>query len=190
MISLEIASIVTAFSEKTVGTKVVNRQAFVDVAKKAISVYPFHSQRVPGQGFVECPEALLYLSSGVGKRTNDPKDYHPVLYRGRVELFLKRKNAAELKGCALIVYTKQAYLNDPEVRNDKKERQRISESDCSHVLVSVLGFAGPKAPYTPYRLVSNLAGGNKEAETWSVSDIRQKARQSKTYWDEWCTVAD
>ncbi len=53
-----------------------------------------------------------------------------------------------------------------------------------------LASTGPRAPYTPYRLISNLAGGNNEALEWTAEEIRKKAVESKKYHDEWCVVAD
>lgn len=184
------SDIVTAFMPNTVGTKVLDAERFLEVAKQAIAGFDFTSGRVPGQGFISCPDAVPFVSAGVGKRTQDATDYLPVFYRGRVDLFLRRSRASAVEGCALVVYTKQAYLEDPDIRSNAERRARIEESDCTHVLVAVLAFAGPKAPLSPFRLVYNLAGGNNEATEWSVEDIRAKAREALDYDTEWCVVAD
>lgn len=52
------------------------------------------------------------------------------------------------------------------------------------------GFAGPKAPLTPHRLVANLAGGNRAALVWTADEIRAEAMASNEYDREWCVVAD
>ncbi|MBU1721538.1 hypothetical protein KKG38_02030 [Patescibacteria group bacterium] len=184
------ASIVSAFNVEAIGTKVLNSEKFTEVAQKAIAAFDFEGQDVPGQGFIFVPDAVPFVSAGVGRRTENASDFHAVLYRGRVELFLKRSCAAAVDGCALVVYTREAYLADPDVQADAKEQQRIEESDCTHVLVAILAFAGPKAPLSPVRFVHNLAGGNNEAATWTVEEIREKAVEVKSYDDTWCVVAD
>lgn len=88
------------------------------------------------------------------------------------------------------MYTAEAYLSDPDVAGDEAEVRRIQRSGCTHVLVAVLASAGPKSPYSPERFVSNLAGGNKEALTWSAEEIRQKAAEVTAYAREWSVVAD
>ncbi len=190
MVRIANASIVTAFNEKTVGTKVTNKEEFEKVAIQAIEKYDFAAQRVPGQGFIPCNDLAGCLSAGVGKRTKNSDDYVSRLYRGKVELFLRRKHAAKVEGVALIVYTREAYLSDPDTASDKEEVAYVEASDATHFLVAVLGFAGPKAPLSPDRLIHNLAGGNKEALEWSAEEIRAKALETKTYHDEWCVVAD
>ena len=62
--------------------------------------------------------------------------------------------------------------------------------NATHVVVAVLGFAGPNPPLSPYRFVSNLAGGNNEALTYTADDMRRMAKDIKAYDDEWCVVAD
>lgn len=188
MTKLIAANIVTCFDASSIGTKVLDRERFEVVAKAAISTHDFDADDVPGQGFIQCPDAVPFVSAGVGKRTENPSDYVLRLYRGVVEVFLRREHAASVEGCALVVYTKEAYLADPDVAGDEVELERVK--DATHVLVAVLAFAGPKAPLSPHRLVHNLAGGNREAALWTADEIRAKALDSKTYHDEWCVVAD
>lgn len=184
------ANILTAFSDCTIGTKVTDYKEFERVAIAAIEKFDFAGQRVPGQGFIPCDDLIPYVSAGVGARTQDPNDYVARLYRGNVELFLRRDRAAKVTGAALVVYTREAYLADPDVRTNESEQARVATSDATHILVAVLAFAGPKAPLTPTRLVHNLAGGNNEAAGWTADEIRAKAEEVKQYWDEWVVVAD
>lgn len=190
MIKLVSSNIVTAFSNSTIGTKVTDADNFLVAVEMRVRNHAFNLERVPGQGFIHCNEVIPYVSAGVGKRTKDPNDYVLREHRGTVEAYLSRKHAATVDGCALVVYTVEAYLNDPDVQADSDETARIKSSEATHVLVAVLAFAGPKAPLSPHRLVHNLAGGNKEALTWSADEIRANALESKTYHDEWCTIAD
>lgn len=187
-INLVSANTVTCFAASSIGTKVLDRKKFEAAAIAVIEKYNFVAQQVPGQGFIQCPEAVPFVSAGVGKRTLETSDYVLRLYRGTVEMFLRREHAASVEACALVVYTKEAYLTDPDVAGDPAEPERVK--DATHVLVAVLAFAGPKAPLSPHRLVHNLAGGNKEAAVWTADEIRAKALETKTYHDEWCTVAD
>ncbi len=186
--SLYIADTFTAFRAITVGTQVLDRLAFTEVALNAIAEHDFTKDRVPGQGFILCSDAIPFLSAGVGPRSSNPDDYVCQAHRGRVSAFLKRVFAAPVKGCALIVYTKAAYLADPDI--DPVEQEHLAKHDhVTHVLVAVLAFAGPTPPLEPYRLVANLAGGNNEALVWTADEIRAQASASIEYDREWCVVA-
>lgn len=188
-ITIGMADIVTAFDELTIGTKVLHRNAFLTTVKDAVAIHDFNAERVPGQAVIELPEkACHYVSAGVGQRTKDPSDYVARLYRNRVQLYLKRGKAAQCDNVRVVVYTLDAYLNDPDV--DLTEADRISENNCTHVLIAVLGSAGPKSPLSPGIFVHNLAGGNHEAMSWSAEEIRQKAGEIESYNSGWCTVAD
>lgn len=189
-IQIVSANIVTAFSAAAVGTKVTHAVDFLSVAAKAIEAFDFASQRVPGQGFIMCPEAIPFVSAGVGPRSADAADYVVRTHRGEAQMFLKREKAAPVEGCALIVYTREAYLADPDVAGDAAEVARIQGLNPRFVLIAVLAFAGPKAPLTPSRLVHNLAGGNKEALVWTADEIRAKAKESLDYDRSWAVVAD
>lgn len=189
-IRITSANIVTALDNPAIGTRVTNVRTFFEVAERAIAAFDFGAQRVPGQGFIMCPDLVPYLSAGVGKRSDNPEQYVVRAHRGRVDAYLRREYAAPCEGAALVVYTRAAYLADPDVRKDEAEVARIESSEATHVLVAVLGFAGPKAPLSPYRLVHNLGGGNNEAATWTVEEIQALARQSLDYDAEWAVVAD
>lgn len=185
------ASIVTAFNESAIGTKVINASGFRAHLADAIGSCDFAAQRVPGQAFLTLPEAAhKTVSAGVGKRTLNPADFVCREYRGKVGAFLKREHAAPVEGLAAVVYTAEAYLSDPDVAGDESEVARVRESAATHVLVAPLAFAGPKAPYPAWTLIHNLAGGNKEALEWSADEIREKASETESYWSEWCVVAD
>lgn len=191
MAILTHASILTAYSPSTIGSKVVDREGFETLVCRGIESHDTSKDRAPGQHFIKLPaEACPLVSAGVGHRTANPEDYVLRVHRGRVSEFLKREKAAAVEGCAVVVYTAEAYLSDPDVAGDEAEVERVKAAGATHVLIAVLAFAGPQSPLTPYRLAHNLAGGNKEAATWSPEEIREKAAQSKSYWDEWATVAD
>ena len=188
MIKLVTANIVTAFSDVTVGTKVTDAANFLAAATAAVESFDFEAQTVPGQGFIMCPEAVPFVSAGVGVRRPHPSFYVCREHRGAVSAFLRREFAAPVTGCALVAYTAEAYFADPDVTPE--EKVRVMALDATHVLVAVLAFAGPKAPLSPYRLVGNLGGGNNEALTWTADEIRAKAKESMAYDAEWAVVAD
>lgn len=182
------ADILTALKSDTIGSKVTNDSGFIDAACRAIAAYDFEKQRVPGQGFIMCPDAVPFVSAGVGPRSADPKHYVCREHRGVVGAYLRREFAAPVTGCALVVYTTKAYLADPDIT--PAEAARVTESEATHVLVAVLAFAGPESPLSPYRLVWNLGGGNNEALAWSADEIRAKAKASIDYDTLWVPVAD
>lgn len=187
------ADIVTAFAAETIGTRVVEVNRFRALVAQAIEEHDFSADTPAGQGFLPLPdEAIETVSCGVGRRTADPVDYHPRLYRGVVGLFLKREKAAKAESVAAVVYTADAYLADPEVKGTDEER-RIRESGATHALVAVLASVGPKPPVSSDRFVKNLAGGNRRYspdEGYTLEKAIAEARQVAAYHDEWCTVAD
>jgi len=189
MVNLWVSEICSAFDDSPVGTKVTDIVKFLEAAETAVAAYDFSKTRVPGQGFLMCPEVVPFISSAVGRRSSNPEDYTLREHRGVVAAYLKRQFAAPVTGCALVVYTKQAYFDDPDTTTD--EIVKINEEHrCSHVLVAILGFSGPQPPSLPtYRLVWNLAGGNREALVWTADEIRQKAVEAVEYDDIWSTVA-
>ena len=171
-----------------VGTKVTNYGGFFTALSLALRSYDSTNDRVPGQHFIIVPEAMPYVSAGVGRRSSayGAAQYVVRSHRGRMEAYLKRDYAAPVTGVAVVVYTRAAYVADPEV-----SREEIAAlGNATHVVVAVLGFAGPNPPLSPYRFVSNLAGGNNEALTYTADDIRRMAKDIKAYDDEWCVVAD
>lgn len=185
------ANILTAFSESTIGSKVIDQSGFLTTLVDEIAKHDSSKDRIVGQHYVQLPSGFnSMVSAGVGRRTNNPEDYVLRLYRGKVSTYLKRDKAVPVESVAAIVYTLEAYLSDPDVQKDEKESQRVKDNGATHILVAVLASAGPKAPLGISRFVSNLAGGNKEALTWTADEIRSKAVEIVKYWDEWEVVAD
>lgn len=183
------SSILTAFANSTIGSKVVDPEAFAAALATALESYDTTKDRAPGQHYVVLPEsAFSTVSAGVGQKTNEAGDYVVRIHRGQATMFLRREKAASVEGLAVVVYTHAAYMTDPDVANDPAEIQRIG--DATHIIVAVLASAGPRSPLTTYRLVHNLAGGNNEVATWTKEDIVAKAVESKDYWDKWEVVAD
>ncbi len=185
------SNICSAFTPNAIGTRVVDGDAFLNALETAVASYDASADRVPGQHFVPMPEdTYCTVSTGVGQRSPDPQDYTIRVHRGQVNAYLKREKAAPVEALAAIVYTRNAYLNDPDVQKNAAEQERVNSSDVSHVLVAVLASAGPRSPLTPDRFVKNLAGGNREALAWNGDEIRAKASEIAAYYDAWCVVAD
>jgi hypothetical protein len=193
------SNICSAFAPSgVIGSKVSNQAEFLRVLHAAVATHDFSADRIPGQGFIQIPEAIPFVSAGVGKPRLNPEDYVLREYRGRVSAFLKREFAASVEGCAAVVYTMQAYLADPDVTPDEVKRittesllqaEDVASKDV-YVLVAVLAVAGPSSQLGPHRFTANLAGGNKEAQVWTADEIRAKAREIMAYENEWATVAD
>ena len=183
------SKIVSAFKAETIGTKVRDASGFAGFVEAAIASTDFAAQRVAGQAFVMLPQASWgTVSAGCGKRTLDPSHYVARVHRGEVGLYLARSHAAPIEGLAVVVYTADAYRLDPDVLADAPELARIE--GATHVLVAVLGFAGPKSPLPKGTFVHNLAGGNREAALYSADEIRKMACEIEAYWGEWSIVAD
>ena len=187
-----ISNLCSCFSTLSIGTKVLDEKGFFSALDHAIEQHDLSKDRAEGQHFVSLPtKAYPCVSAGVGKKTQNADDYVIRVHRGQPTLFLKRAFAAPVEGLACVVYTQQAYLQDPDVLQDTAEHDRVAAMDCiDYVIVAVLAFAGPQSPLTPHRLVHNLAGGNNEVASWTKEEIQEKAKASLEYWNTWEVVAD
>lgn len=191
-IKIETSSIVTAFQPRgVIGSKIGfgKKAQFMAELDAAVAAHDTSTERVPGQAFVRLGErANDMVTAGVGRRVDDPSAYAVRTHRGRCSAYLTRDYAEPVTGVACVVYSMAAYGLDPEVSKD--EVATLEASGATHVLVAVIAFAGPASPLSPLRFVSNLAGGNKEAEVWTADEIRAKATEIYDYDCEWCAVAD
>ena len=192
------SNICSAFEPSgVIGSKVINHAEFSRVLQAAVAAHDFAADRIPGQAFILIPEAIPFVSAGAGRPTTDPSNYVLREYRGKVSAFLKREFAAPVEGCAAVVYTMQAYLDDPDITPEEAKRVTAAtllsgdvSSDTTYVLVTVLAFAGPQSQLSPHRFTANLAGGNHEAQVWTADEIRAKARDIMSYDNQGTTVAD
>jgi len=183
------SNICSAFgTHSVIGSKVINHAEFNRILLAAVAAHDFSADRIPGQGFILIPEAIPFVSSGVGRPTENPDDYALHLYRGRVSAFLRRERAAVAESCAAVIYTLQAYLDDPDITPE--EAERVNRLGPAYVLVAVLASSGPRSELGPYRFTANLAGGNHEAQVWTADEIRAKAKDIMGYDNSWTTVAD
>lgn len=211
---LAISDIVTAFNkEGVIGTKVIIPQEdFITTLETTVLLTDnLQEDQVPGQHFVKCPRGMNEMvSCGTGKHTGNAEDYIVRMHRGEPCLFLKRELAAPCTGLACVIYTRQAYLDDPQVT---PERVEALPEDATHVLVAVLGFSdSPKPEVSSHRFVRNLAGGNNEYDMLAraqaeyekaegadrfdsllqreVELMVKRAKAVVEYEQTWCTVAD
>ena len=191
---IKAANIVTALDDKTIGSKVINRDIFWSILCESVKGTDFNNQKVPGQALIPLTswacktlDACQCVSAGVGKRTNNIDDYVIREHRGHIGMYLKRECATTtVDKLDVVVYTKDAYVKDPDV--DEDEINRVKEA--SHILVAVLASSGPQSPLTPGRFVKNLAGGNRNMDDVTVEHLKDTARSIAEYYDTWCTVAD
>ena len=183
------SDICSAFESRTIGTKVTDAQKFLAEVEKVTANHDFSTDRVPGQAVLQVPGATPFVSPGMGLRSQDPTSYVLREHRGRVGAYLKRHLAGTAKNCAVVLYTVEAYLRDPDI--DTFEARRIADTGATHVLVAVLASTTETtSPLPPYRFVWNLAGGNHEAVLWTADEIRAKAKEIITYDQGWAPVAD
>lgn len=192
IVHLYVSSICSSFSAETIGTKVTNTTKFCDLLADAIRGYDFTQGLVPGQALIPLDEAVPYISSGYGRSSSDPDDYILQVHRGKVGAYLKRYRAETAIGCSVVVYTKQAYLDDPDIDEDPRDAVKVREdTQVTHVIIAVLSSVhGKKSTLSPYRFVKNLAGGNHEALLWTADEIRDKACEIAEQEDGWSVVAD
>ena len=183
-----ISSILTAFEAKTIGTKAL--EGFGLHLMHAVESHDFNTESICGQACIHIPDAIPFVSGGLGRSRKDPNDYVLRSHRGKVHAYLKREFAEPVTDCHVVVYTRDAYLADPDIDEDPDEANRIQNSSCTHVLIAVLAASGAPSTLSPYRFVKNLAGGNHEALAWSADEIRAKAREIAANVDEWSVVAD
>ena len=188
---IAFANIVTAFDDSTVGSKVTSPREFLFALEEGVRSHDTSRDRAPGQHFVvlSTPEAMSAVSCGIGLRPTDPDDFLLRNHRGNVSVFLRREHALPVSFLAAIVYTREAYLSDPDV---VASGETVAE-EATHVLVAVLasaeGVPNP-LPRGTYRLAHCLAGGNKEADAWSLEEVKQMCADSVAYEDRFCVVAD
>lgn len=195
-----MSDICTAFNPlNVIGSKVTNARLFVSVLREAIKVHDFAADRIPGQGFIEIPDAIPFVSCGVGRPSSDPNHYVLREHRGHVSAYLKREFAAPAESCAAVVYTEAAYFADPDVTAEETERVKtqvsLSQDIGGHigeiyVVVAVMASAGPSSSLSAHRFTANLAGGNREAQVCTADEIRAKAREIVDYENKWTTIAD
>jgi hypothetical protein len=186
------SNIVSAFSPSAIGAKVVDAGAFNLLLEEAISGHDFSTGSTPGQAVIELRGDFSCVSSGDGRRSADPGDYVCRLYRGRVQMFLRRSLASPVASLRAVVYTKEGYLRDPDVVAEPPEAERILRENPTHVLVAVLATSAPSSFVSPYRFVANLAGGNLDYQEGrkTYADLVELARNVKQFDDEWAVVAD
>ena len=175
------------FTPEAIGTFVRRPMALQVAIEEALLQYKFPEN---GQGFVSLPEAdWCYVLPGVARRTTNPEDYCNRLHRGKVGQFLDRTKVAlpALSGVAAIIYTREAFLADPQTSD--AEKQAFIEAGHTHCWVTTLAFAGPKPPVTSWRFVVNLAGGNAAYETMTRDELVEMAQSIEAYEAEWAVVA-
>jgi len=196
-----ISNIVQAFDVKAVGTRIKSdcEAKFMVEVTKAVSAFDWSSCHTEGQAYIVLPENVNnYVLSGVGYRTENKCDYYIRLWRGKVGLFLKRHLSIPVEKVAVVVYTKEAYLKDPDVAGDSEkgiprddaEYDRVVASTSTHFIVAVLAFAGPESTVSANRFVANLSGGNLDYANLTGDELREMARRIRNYNNEYCTVAD
>jgi len=186
MTKISISNICT-WTGAGIGTKVLDPATIMSMLTARLDAGEVSFDEF-GHGFVPCPELAGAVSCGVGLHTDNPEDYVLRSYRGQVSAYLRRDWAATADFVAVVLYTAEAYMSDPDVT--RAEQDRITSEGATHVIVVVLASAGPKAPVAPRRFVANLAGGNPEWGTFDKAKLVELAVEATSYHDKWCTVAD
>lgn len=180
-----------ALAPSGLGTRVIDIDSFCRHAIVAIAETDFDAQTEPGQAFIELPDAVLpFVSCGAGPRSPNPDDYVLRNWDGKVKPYLRRDKAAPTEKCFIAVHTRVAYLNDPDVKNEPEEMERVLNSKLTHIIVTVRAEAGPESEVSPDKFVHNLAGGNNETLHWNRFQTRARAKKVEAYDDKWSVVSD
>ena len=166
------------------GSKIIDPEGFCQSLIRAIASHDVSSDAVKGQSVLtlDAPETV---SCGIGLATPNPEDYVLRAHRGRVNSYLKREHALPTESLRVVLYTRDAYMADPEFTGPINWQPNVD-----FVVVAVLASSGPLSPRSAYRLVHCLAGGNNEADTWALEDIRAMAREIIAYEDRYSLVSD
>ena len=175
-----------AFDSVGVGSQVSDRNAFETFLSDAIKSHDSSLDRAEGQHFVSLPLAAVDacgITCGVGRSRQDPGCYAPVVWRGKVNAYLKRTYAAVPSVVNVVVYTRAAFLSDPQVQ----VLELSMKEDYAIVAVLADPEGAPNAR-SAYRLVDCLAGNNNEAEAWTYAEIYALARASIEMEDNWSVV--
>ena len=190
------------FKPGGVGTLVTNPTDYLDALHKEVAGFTFPAEGDnAGQGFVPMPDSVKgFVVPGAAKR-NLLSEKTGIIrnHRGEDILCVDRSkvDVGEADSVAAIVYTMQAFLNDPENGLSSEEKTQLLNGEFTHVLVTTLAFKGPKSPLTPHRFMHNVAGGNaayastnphiveraKEAVTKSENDTAFSEIQNTAAWD-------
>jgi hypothetical protein len=188
--NIGISNIVTAFDEKTIGSKVINSYEFIMDLSNSIREFQ--------ELFLNNGQALIPLknpdnvSCGIALRSGIPLEgFHAKLYRDEVSLYAKRNYALKADHISAVVYTIQAYKADPQV--SLEEVKELEEKQVDYVLVAVLASVGPKPPMGSGRFVRNLAGGNnryKSENGYTLEQAITEAQEIVSYEQRYITVAD
>lgn len=209
-ISFHISDVCQAFDERAVGTRLnlsKNKHEFLDILGNIVLPMDPAKEKVYGQHFVVLPKELYhFFSAGDGPKIKDPSAYHVRMWRGEPSMFMKREYAGEVKFLAAVVYTRSAYMLDPDFeKKPEEEQKRFERSLHNRVVVAIIASSGPAAPVTPNAFVHNIAGGNNrwpQPETFKADGSTDtarallyneacfEARKVKHYWNEWAVVSD
>jgi hypothetical protein len=158
-VRIGLADIVTAFSERTIGTKVLNAPAFMDLLRGAVAIHPFPEN---GQAVISLPiSASAFLSPGVTLADGlSEEDFVVRKYRGRFSAYVRRDRApkVQIQNVSAVVYTLEAYRVDPDVV--LPEYAKLAEVGVTHVLVAILASVEETHAYGSWVLLHNMAGGN------------------------------
>lgn len=190
-ITIGISPTCHGFDEEAVGTRVMEPAQFLcALAEAIVATNDTDGFSERGTAFIPLDDALKTVSAGVGKRSENPDDYVCREHRGRVSAYLKREFAAPAISLSVVVYTKEAYLSDPDVKADAAELKRASEANAQYYIVAILASATKEAPVTPYRFCHNVAGGNIEYWDKDRNELVDLAKASLKFDSKWAVVAD
>lgn len=161
LVRIAYSNILKCFDDECIGTKVMNEDRFMAVLELKLANSGKFDEH--GHAFLNLPAAAGHCSPGdIIKTGLKASDFVVREWRGEVGLYAKRPRDLKAETVSAIVYTLEAYLEDPEVSELEKNSllHQGPEGGYTHVLVAVLASMGAPTALSSSRLVRNLAGGN------------------------------
>lgn len=196
MVRLAISPNISALksNEHVVGQRVTNREAFLAI------MVSFVTDAIPTAEFddqddfctIKLPSDILpFVSSGVGRRSNDTDHYVARKHCGRVGLYLKREFSLSPEECTVQVLPVERYLAEC------KEYEETPLSDAAfegvtHVVVALRVQAGPQRNrlQQPHDLVRALANMVGKPDHKQVNYLLNTAWNVDNYWRTFSEVSD
>jgi hypothetical protein len=175
-VKLDIAESCSAFEKHhVVGAKVLDHSGLFAAIKTAIAEYDRFDE-VDGELFLELPlETRTFVRARVGKATRFPQDYVVRRKDGLMQAYLLPEHAAPVDVLVVIVFTAEAYLANPKLRDGV-----VVADDVTHVITEVLPNSGLDV-HTPMEMLSGIGGDLDEFSWLHARDLGRVEREDRCY---------
>lgn len=175
-----------------IGSRILDREAFLEAASRAIiaCLGSDNPRRFDGCTAL-CPEALPFVTSGVGLRSDDPEAYVVRAGPQGVEMYLKRLYESPSHRCLLRVNAREHYFAYQPAANPlhAEERRLLLDNPAIRYLITEVEAAPGMILPTSFKEVT-YALAQCDPFFLNPSLLQQLSKASIAYWKKWCVVAD